>query len=609
MIEQKRPYFILIATGEQGHMSALLTIAAPLARARSGKVVPLYVTTQQTPPAWLHVPAELRDIVAEPCVVQGTNVGRAILRCARELEPDLLLLYWKGQVSRGRYLLGPTLDPVIQHAPCDVAVVRVGNDPELFARRISGMRRILVPSGGGPNALLALGLGLDMGPGVTVCALRVAKKALGPTAISAQWEMLRNALAPWEDEPRLDRRVSLSTGIADGILEEAEKGYDLVLVGATRESFVDRLLFGNLPQELANTVRQPLIIVRRHDPAPAAAIRRARWRLLGIMPQLALPERIEIYRKVRRDARTSTDFYVMMVLSAGIASLGLLLNSPAVIIGAMLVAPMMATLVGIGLGIVQGDSSLLRLAVRTLIVGVLLAVGMSAVIGAAVPFSGISQEMLARGSPTLLDLAVALISGAAAAYAIARKNLASALPGVAIAVALVPPLASIGLGAVSGNGQIALGAALLFATNLVAIVAAVAIVFLWMGFHPNIREEIRGRTFRGGLLSTAVLLATITVVLALVTLSSVRQASQSPVVRRVLEHQTDQMGVQVTLEDWQILGEQSDRLLVSIALATSRQITEEEIELLDRHLEAHLGRPVLVSVTLTQVTRMSTALD
>ena len=118
--------------------------------------------------------------------------------------------------------------------------------------------------------------------------------------------------------------------------------------------------------------------------------------------------------------------------------------------------------------------------------------------------------MLGRCSPTLLDLAVALVSGAAAAYATTRKDVATALSGVAIAVALAPPLATFGLLMATGEFRLASGALLLFLTNLVAIVSAVVAVFLWVGFRPNIAEQLRARTFKSGIAGTLVVLVTVT---------------------------------------------------------------------------------------------------
>jgi len=615
------PYTILAAIGGPDQLAVLLAIALPLARARQGRVIPLYVGAGNGPPTWLSIaPETQQDVVDEPIVISSRDVSGRILAVARELRPDLLLLHWKGHPSRGRYLLGRTLDPVILYAPCDVAVVRVSEKPSSFAERMRGLRRVLVPSGGGPNASLALGLGLDLGPDVEVTALRVAMRSLGPTGISAEWDLLRRATQPWADNERLQPRVALASGVAEGILRETHQGYDLALIGATRESLVDRLLFGNLPQQLAIEAPLPLIIVRRHDPTAVGALRRARWRLVNLLPQLTPDERLSVYRQVRHNARTNKDYYVMMTLAATIASLGMLLDSPAVIIGAMLMAPMMSALLGIGLGVVQGDAWLLRLAMRTVILGATLVMLVSALVGLAMPGSTITGAMLARGNPTLLDLAVALISGAAAAYALGRRDVASALPGVAIAVALVPPLATVGLAAVSGATRVALGASLLFLTNLVAIASAAGVVFLWMGFHPGIAksptttaEQIRARTFRGGLVGTAVLLVCVAAVLGLLTANSIRRAVFRSSVQRALEEQIAAMGGQVALSEWRIVGERRDAIQVAnigrhlrleVSVQATRDISYDEVVALQERVALQLQRTVSLALTVVPTTRL-----
>jgi uncharacterized hydrophobic protein (TIGR00271 family) len=116
-----------------------------------------------------------------------------------------------------------------------------------------------------------------------------------------------------------------------------------------------------------------------------------------------------------------------------------------------------------------------------------------------------TAEILSRTSPNVLDLLVALLSGAAAAYAVSRSQLAAALPGVAIAAALVPPLCVVGYGLGTGQFDIALGSSLLFVTNLAAIVVAAAAIFLLLGFRPPLRLE-RGQQARQGLNLALILL-------------------------------------------------------------------------------------------------------
>jgi len=603
--ERPLSYRILVAIGGPDQLAVLLAIAVPLARARHGRVTPLYVGAG-APPTWLSIAPQIQeDVVDEPIVIDSHDVSGRILSVARQMEPDLLLLHWKGNPSRGRYLLGRTLDPVIQYAPCSVAVVRASGKPTAFVERMQRLQRVLVPSGAGPNASLALGLALDLGSQVQVTALRVANRSLGATAISAEWDLLRRTLEPWTGNERLHPHVVMASGVLDGILREASQGYDLALIGATRESLVDRLLFGNLPQRLALRTPFPLIIVRRRDPSAAGALRRVRWRLVNVLPQLTPDERLSVYRQVRRGARSEIDHYVMMTLSATIASLGLLLDSPAVIIGAMLMAPMMSALVAIGLGVVQGDARLVRTAIRTAFLDVVVVTMVSALVGLLIPGTAITSAMSARASPTLLDLAVASISGAAAAYALGRRGVASALPGVAISVALVPPLATGGLGATSGAGQVALGAYLLFLTNLVAIVSGAGIIFVWMGFRPGIAaEQGRARTFRGGVVGIAVLLLCVVAVLAGLTANSIKRAVFRSNVQRAVEEQTAVMGQQVVLSDWRIVGQEGDTAHLEVSVRATRSISYDEVVALQERMALQLQRTVSLVLTIIPTTRL-----
>lgn len=601
--EEARPFRILVGIGEPEDLILLLAVAVPLARGRQGRVTPLYVGKGPEAPTWLRINDEMLDVVDEPVMVREEDISGGILTFARRLDPDLLLLHWEGEASRGRYLLGRTLDPVIQNAPCDVAVVKVDESPSAFVQRMANLRQILVPVGGGDNATLAMSMAVDMRPEQGVTALRVAQENLGVTAISSQWSALQQAIEPWAEDKRLRARVVQASGVINGILREAEEEeYDLVFVGATQESLVDRLLFGNLPQEIATRLAAPTVIVRRHDPSPGAALRRIQWRFITILPQLTLDERITIYRQVQRSARGGIDFTAMIILAAAIASLGLLLNSPAVIIGAMVIAPFMSALIGVSLGIVQGDFWLLRTALRTTALGTMAGLVVGLLVAAPVPGVQVTAEMAARGSPTLLDLGVALASGCAAAYATARKSVASALSGVAIAVALIPPLVTVTLALVSGAPQVSLGASLLFLTNMVAIISAAALMFMWMGFRPTPqREGVQQRTFQGGLITTAVTLLTVTAVLGILTASTIRRTTLRERVRRTLVGYVETMP-KVSLTDWQ-MRQEADELVLDVTVEAPRDVEQHEVAELHEELVRQLGKPVDITFHVIRTTR------
>ncbi len=191
----------------------------------------------------------------------------------------------------------------------------------------------------------------------------------------------------------------------------------------------------------------------------------------------------------------SLNYWLELFISAGIATFGLVLNSPAVIIGAMLISPLMGPLMGTGLALAVGDVYLGTKAVLNLAVSTAAAIGFSAAVAWALPFHTTTTEILARTNPNLLDLGVALLSGLAGSVVVCRGGGGggvTALPGVAIAVALMPPLCTVGYGVGSGgNWNIIVGAGLLFVTNLAAIVAAAfAVFFLVQMDAADVRHDI-----------------------------------------------------------------------------------------------------------------------
>jgi uncharacterized hydrophobic protein (TIGR00271 family) len=210
----------------------------------------------------------------------------------------------------------------------------------------------------------------------------------------------------------------------------------------------------------------------------------------------------DIYIDISRSATLrDPSYWLQVIFSAGIATLGLVLNSVAVIIGAMLISPLMGSILANGLALATGDLTLGLRALTNLLLSCLLAVAFAMVLVAILPFKELTQEIAARTRPNTLDLVIALFSGAVGSVAICKelKGVATSIPGVAIAVALMPPLCVAGYGfglAVSLNQsegmQVARGGGLLFLTNLFAITFTAMIVFI--GLHidmPSVKDRVR----------------------------------------------------------------------------------------------------------------------
>jgi len=204
-------------------------------------------------------------------------------------------------------------------------------------------------------------------------------------------------------------------------------------------------------------------------------------RLFGEDMRLTAPRRREVYEDLVDMSAPATRYYIMVALSTTIAAFGLLMNSTAVVIGAMLVAPLMGPMFGIALGLSVGDRRLLWPAIKSEVLGMLLSVGVAALIGLLPLGMHYGSEIAARTQPTLVDIVIALAAGLAGAYALIDERVSPALPGVAVAVAVVPPLAVCGLGVAAARWDLAGGALLLFLANFLAIHIAAALLFALFG--------------------------------------------------------------------------------------------------------------------------------
>jgi len=175
-------------------------------------------------------------------------------------------------------------------------------------------------------------------------------------------------------------------------------------------------------------------------------------RLRRVVHPASAEEREQIISEISKAASPGFDFFLMVVLSCSIATLGLITDSPAVIIGAMLVAPLMSPIVGIGLASITGEARLAEASVSALLRGAFLAILLAIIMTFVnrylplVVLQELPAEVVSRTHPSPIDLVIAMAGGLAAAYAMTRKNLSATLPGVAIATALMPPLCTIGIG-------------------------------------------------------------------------------------------------------------------------------------------------------------------
>ncbi len=191
-----------------------------------------------------------------------------------------------------------------------------------------------------------------------------------------------------------------------------------------------------------------------------------------------------LFSNLREEGKLNSVFIVLLILSTMIATFGLFINSASVVIGAMLLAPLMQPIVSLSMGVLRQDSSLEINGAKSIFWGVLAVLLTAAILALFTPIELLTSEMAGRLSPTILDLYIAIVSGVAAAYVKSNEKILSSLAGVAIAVALVPPIAVAGIGLGWGDWHMFMMAFLLFITNLVGIVIAASTTFMVLGYSP-----------------------------------------------------------------------------------------------------------------------------
>ena len=295
----------------------------------------------------------------------------------------------------------------------------------------------------------------------------------------------------------------------------------------------------------------------------------------------------EIFLILRDYVRPGLPFNLLMVLSAVLATLGLFLNNTPVVIGAMLLAPLMGPLVAFSMGMLRNDSKMLVNAGRVFAIGTALTILVAALTTLFVPYEQATDEIRARLQPNLLDLAVAIVSGMAAAYAHVRENVHKNLPGVAIAVALVPPACVMGIGLGWMEWSVVSGAGLLFLSNLIGIVLAGIFAFLVLGFAPVIKVN-RGLG--------------VSLLLALLVSVPLYQALKNTVVYQRIENNIANQSYQVnnkTVELSEIsVSPFGDRIKITAELHSSEAVQADDIAALRDFIGKQLEENILLDVSL-----------
>lgn len=273
----------------------------------------------------------------------------------------------------------------------------------------------------------------------------------------------------------------------------------------------------------------------------------------------SVDDRLALYDKILYEGPVRTRrvvrFLALMTFASVIASMGVLTDSTAVVIGAMLIAPLMTPLMGMAISLVMGWPHRLTASAVVAAIGIIVAIGIGLVLGLAVPVAvdtTTNSQIVSRSSPTILDLLIAVAAGSAGAYGLSRPDVSDSLPGVAISIALVPPLTVVGISYAHGDWASGNGALLLFATNMLAILVVGGLTFVITGVTPLQRVAQNQHRVRTWVAATVTAAA---IVLGALLINGAQITSDV----------FDQSLAETTIQDW--LAEYEEYALVSVDLA------------------------------------------
>ncbi|MGF1604613.1 MAG: TIGR00341 family protein [Thermosynechococcaceae cyanobacterium] len=309
-----------------------------------------------------------------------------------------------------------------------------------------------------------------------------------------------------------------------------------------------------------------------------------------------------VNRDLWKASLPSLVFYTLLGLSSVISTLGLLAGSAATIIGAMIIAPLMGPIIGMAYSLVVGNRRLLKRSSLTLFKGILLCVVVSLVIALMIGLRTPSTEITARIRPTLIDLGVALAAGAAGAFGFTRRQISTALPGVAIAVALVPPLSVVGIGIAWGSPLVGFGSSVLFLTNLIGIIFSGCIVFLLEEYGTI--ERAKKSLVAGGLALLVLGLPLGWSLRNILIQDNAKRQVKNLISRRTLTFSNTQIE---RIDIFPVSG----RLLIELEVtANPGTVTRQQVKLVQQFLAKELNTPVRLKVRVvpTEIFEESAAL-
>ncbi len=313
--------------------------------------------------------------------------------------------------------------------------------------------------------------------------------------------------------------------------------------------------------------------------------------------KLTPKEKETVIDNIKAGTCPSNDFYVMTALAAVIATLGIIIGNTIVVIGAMVVAPLLAPVLSCSLAGVRGEVAMFNRSIREEIKGALLAIAIAIIVAYIVPEYELTQEFLMRVQPTLLNLGIAFASGLAGAYALA-KRLDYTLPGIAISVSLIPPLCVAGISIGLRLGwEFTMGALLLFVSNIIAITLAGYIVFWMVGLGPLWywdEEQTRKKVY-----TSIALMLLVAIPLGWIMWTTLEERYLLTETRDVLEGQI--AGIKHTTIDDIYYEAEGDVLYVVAEVESPAMFSPQRVAEMQYALKERLGRDINLELKITLI--------
>jgi len=309
--------------------------------------------------------------------------------------------------------------------------------------------------------------------------------------------------------------------------------------------------------------------------------------------------RKKVARQIKERSAPNAFFYSMMALSAIIVTLGLILNSVAMIIGAMLIAPFLYPLLALSLSATRGNIRLFKKALSVSLYAIIVIVFLSIIFSLIIPINEQSKDIFIYSSPNLIHLIAALAAGFVGALSVLWPKQSTAMAGALVAAALVPPLGVLGFALANGEPSLAWGSFLLFLTNFIAIVFAGTITLFLIGFRPAHKKESE-KLFKENIIWSIVLLIIISLPLSWTLYRSVIKEKRENQLKNTVQ---ELISPEVDLENV-VFFEEKGKIIIKLTMFTPKLTDKEERIKIENKLESKFGKQIELEIKQIEMKKL-----